>query len=211
MDGTLVDNTEAHLRAFARLCEQYHVYDWQERIKEVYGMGNEDIMRHVLPEALVNEKGIDALAEEKEGYYREIYAPEIAPIAGLHALLERLQEAGIRCAVGSSGPKVNVDFVIEKCQIAKYLSARISGDMVTRCKPDSEIYLKAAAALGVSPSECLIFEDARAGIESAARAGAAKIIALSTTLSHEEIREHGKADIIIDTFEELSDLNTLLA
>ena len=97
-------------------------------------------------------------------------------------LLQKLRDAGIRCAVGSSGYKPNVDFVLEKCRIEPYFDARISGDMVSRCKPDPEIYLTAAAALGLPAAECVVFEDAPAGIEAARRAGAGHIVALATTL-----------------------------
>ena len=118
---------------------------------------------------MIREKGLAALAEEKESIYREIYAPEIVPMPGLTDLLQRLRDAGIRCAVGSSGYKPNVDFVLEKCRIEPYFDARISGDMVSRCKPDPEIYLTAAAALGLTAAECVVFEDAPAGIEAARR------------------------------------------
>ena len=123
-----------------------------------------------MPEEVIREKGLAALGDEKEAVYREIYAPEIEPMPGLVALLGKLRDAGIRCAVGSSGCRANVDFVLEKCDIESFFDAKINGDMVTRCKPDPEIYLTAAAALGLAPAECVVFEDAKAGIESARRA-----------------------------------------
>ena len=143
MDGTLVDNTPVHIRAFEIFCERYGIRDWKEKLGQAYGMGNDDIMRLIMPAEVIREKGLAALAEEKESIYREIYAPEIVPMPGLTDLLQRLRNAGIRCAVGSSGYKPNVDFVLEKCRIEPYFDARISGDMVSRCKPDPEIYLLA--------------------------------------------------------------------
>ena len=182
MDGTLVDNTPVHIRAFEIFCERYGIRDWKEKLGQAYGMGNDDIMRLIMPAEVIREKGLAALAEEKESIYREIYAPEIVPMPGLTDLLQKLRDAGIRCAVGSSGYKPNVDFVLEKCRIEPYFDARISGDMVSRCKPDPEIYLTAAAALGLPAAECVVFEDAPAGIEAARRAGAGHIVALATTL-----------------------------
>ena len=179
MDGTLVDNTPVHIRAFEIFCERYGIRDWKEKLGQAYGMGNDDIMRLIMPAEVIREKGLAALAEEKESIYREIYAPEIVPMPGLTDLLQRLRDAGIRCAVGSSGYKPNVDFVLEKCRIEPYFDARISGDMVSRCKPDPEIYLTAAAALGLTAAECVVFEDAPAGIEAARRAGAEHIVALA--------------------------------
>ena len=211
MDGTLVDNTAAHIRAFEIFCARYGVTDWKQRLSQAYGMGNDDIMRLIMPEEVIRTKGLAALADEKEAIYREIYAPEIHPVAGLRELLERLHEAGIRCAVGSSGCRANVDFVLEKCAIGKWFEARISGDRVTHCKPDPEIYLTAAAALGVDPADCVVFEDAKAGIESARRAGAGRIVALVTTLPREVLEHETQADLVIDNFAQLKDLDALLA
>lgn len=211
MDGTLVDNTAAHIRAFEIFCARYGVTDWKQRLSQAYGMGNDDIMRLIMPEEVIRTKGLAALADEKEAIYREIYAPEIRPVAGLCELLERLHAAGIRCAVGSSGCKANVDFVLEKCAIGEWFEARVSGDMVTRCKPDPEIYLTAAAALGVDPSECVVFEDAKAGIEAARRAGAGRIVALATTLPREVLEQETDADLVVDTFADLQDPDALLA
>lgn len=205
MDGTLVDNTEAHMRAFGIFCGRYGVEGWRERLKQGIGMGNDDIMRLVMPEEVIRERGFAALADEKEAIYREIYAPEIRPVEGLRELLEQLRAAGVRCAVGSSGCKANVDFVLDGCGIREYFDARISGDMVTRCKPDPEIYLKAAAALGCEPAECVVVEDAKAGIESARRAGAGRIVALTTTLPCEELARETSADMIVDTFADFAD------
>ena len=172
MDGVLVNNTQAHVRAFAIFCERHGVTGWRDKLATAYGMGNDDIMRRILPPELIREQGMQQLGEEKEAIYRAIYAPEIRPVAGLTELLHALRTRGLRCAVGSSGPKANVDFVLEACGIADCFDACICGDRVSRCKPDPEIYLKAAAALGLPPSRCLVFEDAPAGIESARRAGA---------------------------------------
>lgn len=112
MDGTLVDNTPVHIRAFEIFCERYGIRDWKEKLGQAYGMGNDDIMKLIMPAEVIREKGLAALAEEKESIYREIYAPEIVPMPGLTDLLQRLRDAGIRCAVGSSGYKPNVDFVL---------------------------------------------------------------------------------------------------
>lgn len=211
MDGTLVDNTLAHMRAFEIFCARYGVTGWKEKLSQAFGMGNDDIMRLIMPAELIRERGLASLAEEKEAIYREIYAPEIRPVKGLVPLLESLRAAGVRCAVGSSGCRANVDFVLEKCRIGEFFDARISGDRVTRCKPDPEIYLTAAAALGMAPAECVVFEDAKAGIESARRAGVGRVVALATTLPREVLERETDADVIGTTFADLPGLDRLLA
>ena len=149
MDGVLVNNTRAHVRAFEIFCKRYGVEEWQRKLQTSFGMGNDDIMRQILPEEIIREKGLKALGEEKEAIYREVYAPEIRPVRGLVDLLEELRRRGIPCAVGSSGCRENVDFVLGNCGIADYFSCIVSGDRVTRCKPDPEIYLLAAEGLEV--------------------------------------------------------------
>ena len=211
MDGTLVDNTLAHIRAFEIFCARYGVTGWKEKLSQAFGMGNDDIMRLIMPAELIRERSLASLAEEKEAIYREIYAPEIRPVKGLVPLLESLRAAGVRCAVGSSGCRANVDFVLEKCRIGEFFDARISGDRVTRCKPDPEIYLTAAAALGMAPADCVVFEDAKAGIESARRAGVGRVVALATTLPREVLERETDADVIGETFADLPGLDRLLA
>lgn len=82
MDGVLVNNTQAHVKAFEIFCERYGVEDWQHKLQTAFGMGNDDIMRLILPEEIIREKGMKALGEEKEAIYREVYAPEIRPYGG---------------------------------------------------------------------------------------------------------------------------------
>ena len=210
MDGTLVDNSAVHIQAFEIFCARYGVHDWREKLAQAFGMGNDDIMRSIMPEEVIRTRGLAALADEKEAVYREIYAPTIRPVEGLAALLEHLHAAGIRCAVGSSGCRKNIDFVLEKCGIEGCFDAIVSGDRVAHCKPDPEIYLTAAAALGLEPAECVVFEDAKAGIEAARRAGAGRIVALTTTLPREVLAAETAADLIIDTFADIGDLEMIL-
>lgn len=209
MDGVLVNNTPVHVEAFGIFCDRYGVTGWKEKLAGAYGMGNDDIMRLILPAELIQEKGLAALAAEKEAIYREIYTPTIRPVTGLRELLDRLRTAGVPCAVGSSGPRDNIAFVLDRCGIADCFAAIVDGEQVTHCKPDPEIYLTAAEKLGLAPSECLVFEDARAGIEAAHRAGVGRIVALATTLSADELADTAAERIIAD-FTEITSIEDLL-
>lgn len=209
MDGTLVDNSAVHVRAFKLFCNRYGVNDWRTKLEKAFGMGSDDIMRMLLPEEVIRERGLQALGDEKEEIYRTIYAPEITPVKGLKELLELLRRAGIRCAVGSSGCRQNVEFVLSSCKIEEYFEVKVSGDMVSRCKPEPEIYLTAAKALGVKPEECIIFEDARAGFEAARRAGAGSIVAIATTLPAEVIQKEKLADVVVEDFSEITSIEQL--
>ena len=171
MDGVLVNNTRAHVRAFEIFCKRYGVEEWQRKLQTSFGMGNDDIMRQILPEEIIREKGLKALGEEKEAIYREVYAPEIRPVRGLVDLLEELRRRGIPCAVGSSGCRENVDFVLGNCGIADYFSCIVSGDRVTRCKPDPEIYRRVREKLGCRFEELIFVDDKPKNTKAAAELG----------------------------------------
>lgn len=206
MDGVLVNNLDIHRQAFAEFFRRYGVERSFDDLSRVFGKGNDDIMGELMPKDVVERVGIRELGYQKEAIYREIYAPIITPQPGLKEFLADAERYGLKSAVGSSGYRVNVDFVLERCDIARHFSAIVAGDEVTRCKPDPEIYLTAAAKLGLRPEECVVFEDAEAGIESAKRAGV-KVVALATTFSREFL-EKSDADYIIDDFRDI-DIATL--
>ncbi len=202
MDGVLVNNLEVHREAFAEFFRRYGVERTFDELNRVFGKGNDDIMGELMPREVVERVGIRELGYEKEAIYREIYAPRITPQPGLKTFLAACEEQGLRCAVGSSGYMANVDFVLDRCDIRRYFEATVAGDQVTRCKPDPEIYLTAAAKLGLEPCECIVFEDAEAGIEAAQRAGI-KVVALATTFSREFL-EGTHPDMIIDDFRDVT-------
>ncbi len=202
MDGVLVNNLEIHRQAFAEFFRRYGVERTFDELSRVFGKGNDDIMGELMPADVVERVGIRQLGYEKEAIYREIYAPIITPQPGLLAFLAECEREGLRSAVGSSGYKANVDFVLDKCNIRRYFEATVAGDEVTRCKPDPEIYLTAAAKLGLAPCECIVFEDAEAGIEAAKRAGM-KVVALATTFDREFLATTD-ADMIIGDFRDIN-------
>ena len=210
MDGVLVNNTQAHVKAFEIFCERYGVEDWQHKLQTAFGMGNDDIMRLILPEEIIREKGMKALGRGERSHLPRSLCSGNPPRTGLVELLEELRRRGIRCAVGSSGCRENVDFVLSNCGITDYFSCIVSGDRVTRCKPDPEIYLLAAEGLHLPSAECLVFEDARVGITAARRAGAGRIVALATTLPRHTLATQTEADVVIDDFASITDLNALL-
>ena len=208
MDGVLVDNLDAHIAAFTEFCRRHNTELTPADIDKLFGQGNDTIIPAILPAEVIEDMGIDALAAEKEAIYRELYAATIEPVAGLQEYLAELTAAGVRCAVGSSGPKENVDFVLSALDIEKYFDVKVNGDMVTRRKPDPEIFQTATRMLGYQPEECVVFEDSLSGIASA-HAAENRVIGVATTLSPEKITANAKTDLIIKDFTELSAEQTL--
>lgn len=203
MDGVLVDNTAAHVRAFKEFAARHSITVHPEQLVHLFGYGNKEFMQAIMDKEIIDRYGIDALADEKERIYRETYASEIHPMTGLLTFLDDLAAHGILCAVGSSGPRANVDFVLERCNMAQYFQALVSGNDVTRCKPDPQIYLKAAAALGLAPSACVVIEDSINGIRAAEAAGM-PAIAITTTEQRSTLEKLPNVRLIIDDFTSLS-------
>jgi HAD superfamily hydrolase (TIGR01509 family) len=189
MDGVLVDNMKVHMRVFAAYAHSHGVEFDPARAMSLNGRGNADFFGAIFPPGLLARiGGVDVAAAEKEALYRREYASEIAPARGLIALLDDFRAHGVKMAVGTSAMTANLDFVLDSLAIRHYFDALVTADMVTRTKPDPEIYLRAAAELGLPPGECLVFEDAPAGI-AAAHAAGIRAVGLSTSTTGAEL-EH---------------------
>lgn len=201
MDGVLVDNKEAHIEAFVKFCARYGVDIRGVDLSWMYGKGNDEIIPRLMPEVAATHD-MKELSDEKEAVYREVYAQSMSPVEGLTELLADLRRGGVKCAVGSSAPAENVDFVLDGLGIRDYFGVIVHGDMVARAKPDPAIYLLCLEKLGLPASRCMVMEDSFAGIESARRAGI-RVIGLATTNSAEALE---KADVrlIVPDFKTLT-------
>lgn len=209
MDGTLVDNLAYHFAAF----EEYAKREGFDLIEPVglkhNGMHSNQIFPMVLGEAKVAEYGIDRLNREKEEVYRDMYRGKVEPINGIIELLRAAKSAGIKCAIGSSGCRENVQFIIENLGIEDLIDASISGSDVTHGKPHPEIFTKAHEALGLKAEECIVVEDAVNGIVAGVRAGC-KCLGITTTAPAEELQAAGASMCVDDyTTITISDLQNL--
>ena len=153
-----------------------------------------------LSENKITEEEIWALGEEKEALYREIYAPDVAPLPGFIDFVRSLKENHIKTAVATAAPKVNLDFLLEHIDLRNDFDVLIDDSEVDKGKPDPEIYLKAAERLGFSPELCLVFEDSLAGIQAAINAGI-KVIGVTTTNPPENMQN---TNLVIKDFTEIN-------
>lgn len=208
MDGVLVDNRDIHIEAYQIMLQRIGRQATYEQLLAGFGKVNAQIFDDLFGAGAFSPAKVERLAGEKEEIYRRLFAEKIAPVAGLVDFLKMLKDSGVKIAVGSSGPRVNVDFVLEKCGIAPYFDAIVDGGMVSRGKPDPEVFLKAAALLGKRPAECLVFEDAPVGIRAGKSAGM-RVVALATTFKPEQLAGTGYDRLIRDFTE--ADASVLLS
>lgn len=204
LDGTLVDNNLYHIESWKVF---YKKRGW-ELTNELYnqhfnGKTNKDVLEFIYGSELSNDL-ITQLTNEKESLYREIYASKIKPIAGLINLLDMLKTDNIEMVMATSGIPDNIEFLFNHIPIKHYFKDVLNFTHIKKGKPDPEIYLLAAEKLNVPPSNCIAFEDALAGIESARSAGF-KVIAITTTHKKEELK---LADMVIDNYTQIN-LQTL--
>ena len=197
MDGVIVDSNPTHKIALKQFCKE-HGYDLSENdLRErIYGWTIRDWILNFLGE--LDEDTIRRYADEKESLFRKLYT-DIQPLKGLIAFLEKVEKARIPRAIATSAPRANVDFTLEKTGIGKYFETILDDSFVTAGKPNPQIYLKSAAALGLEPTDCIVFEDSLSGVKAGKRAGC-KVAGVTTTHSREELAE---TDLTIDDFEDI--------
>lgn len=209
MDGTLVDNLAYHFMAFDAYAKREGFTLLEPVSLKINGMHSNDIFPLLLGNEVVAQYGLDRLNREKEEVYRDMYRPKIAPIAGVIELLKEAKKAGVKCAIGSSGCRENVEMIIEGLGIADLIDGSISGSDVTHGKPHPEIFTKAHELLGLKAEECIVVEDAVNGIVAGVRAGC-KCLAVTTTATTEVLAEAGASLCVEDystvTIEQLNEL-----
>ena len=180
MDGVLLHSTDLHMRAWVAYLERNGIADTSV-IYRMLGKRNDQIVYDIfgknLPEAEMLEHGA-----AKERLYREMMAPvlEQSYVAGVRELLRRAHSLGIPLALATNAEPANVDFVLDHAGLRPLFGAIVDGHQVQHAKPHPEVFLTAAARLGVDPGNCVIFEDSPGGVKAALAAGG-RIVALLTT------------------------------
>lgn len=203
VDGTLVDTAEQHFKAWAKLAAEISKPFTRADFAATFGMRNPEIIRKLfVPDA--DDQKCAELGARKEDLYRASVRDEgVQLLPGVARLLSAFAKADWLQAVGSSAPPGNLDLLLGLTDIRRYFKVIVSGDDVKRGKPDPEVFLTAAAKLGVAPRQCVVFEDAVAGV-AAAKAGGMQCVAVTFVGHHstDKLLAAG-ADLVVKTLEEV--------
>jgi beta-phosphoglucomutase len=202
LDGTIVDNMPVHADAFARFVERHGLpaLTLDDR-KRLDGRRNRDIFPDLFGRPLGDAEQ-NAFAEEKEAFYRELSVGRLSPADGLVTLLDCLDAHRIPFAVATSAPPENVLHTLRETGLASRLTCVVRSDEVPRGKPFPDVFLAAAGRLGVTPADCVAFEDAPIGIV-AARAAGMQTVALATSFEPAVFHDASvAADVVVKDFEE---------
>lgn len=198
MDGVLVHSLEAHLRAFQKMGETLGKAFTRELLEQTSGMHNSQIFPLWL-ERSIDPIELKTMAEKKEALYRTMVPEHVRPLPGVVDLIRNLRTQGVKLAVGSSGPRKNVELILRTLEIAPEFTVVVTGDDIRCGKPDPEVFLKAGSGLGLHPSQCLVIEDAIQGVKAAKAAGMS-VIAITSSTPRERLQE---ANLVIDSMTEI--------
>lgn len=189
LDGVLTDTAEYHFRAWKRLADEEGIPFTRADNEALRGVSRRQSLELVLKGRPVTEEQAQALMERKNAYYNELIK-QISPadlLPGVRELLAELRRMGLKIAVASASK--NARAVLDGLRLWESVDALADGYSVARSKPAPDLFLYAAAQVGVPPSECLVVEDAAAGIEAAEAAGM-WALALGPAERFSDVRPH---------------------
>ncbi|MFX0556448.1 beta-phosphoglucomutase [Maribacter sp. CXY002] len=189
LDGVIVDTAKYHYLAWKKLANELGI-DFTHEQNEMF----KGVSRKRCLEILLDIGGIAATKEQFDtwmvdknidylAYIEKMDASEILP--DVPRILKYLKDKGMPIALGSASK--NARPILEKVNLLHYFDSIVDGNSVTKAKPDPEVFIMAANNLNMSPNQCVVFEDAVAGIEAANNAGM-----VSVGIGHEDILVEAK-------------------
>lgn len=198
MDGVLIDSADLHYQSWKQLATELGEHVTQDQFAATFGRHNNDIIPVVFN--VTSRIEIQKLADRKEEIYRDAIHHDTPFVHGAIELIRALHESGISLAIGSSAPLANIELVLSIMKVDHLFTSIVSADEVTRGKPDPQVFSLACQKLNLKPNQCVVIEDAPAGIE-AARAADTKCVAV---LMHHPRSVFTEADLIVEKLDELN-------
>jgi kojibiose phosphorylase len=171
LDGVLTDTAEYHYQAWQRLADEEGIPFDREANEALRGVSRRESLMFIIGDRPYSEAQIQEMMDRKNGYYIELIH-HMTPqdlLPGAITLLDELRQAGIKTAIGSASK--NAHTVVELLGIADKVDAIADGYSVEQPKPAPDLFLHAAKELGLQPAQCVVVEDAAAGVEAALAGG----------------------------------------
>lgn len=196
LDGVIVDTAKYHFLAWQRMAKELGVNFTEHENEQLKGVSRRGSIDKILNWGgiTLSEEEIEKWMTIKNEWYLEYIdtmgADEILP--GAAEVIAQAKDLGIRISLGSASK--NSRIILERVGLIQEFDAIVDGTVVSASKPDPEVFLTGASALGLSPSDCLVFEDAQAGVEAALN-GNMKVVGIGS----EDIL--GKAHLVLPNLE----------
>lgn len=200
MDGVLVDSYQPHFETWKQSAETRGLTMTNEQFAVTFGKVSREIIHQLWGDRTFTAQEMEEWDREKERLYRELIRKHLPAMDGADDLLAALHGAGFKLAIGSSGPRANVELVAEKLPSGKFFNAKVTGEDVKQGKPHPDVFLTAARKLELAPKSCVVVEDSPVGIAAGKAAGMA-VIAITGTAPQEKL---AAADTIVESLREIT-------
>lgn len=199
LDGVIVDTAVYHFQAWRRLANELGFDFTEHQNEQLKGISRMESLELILKwgDVSLSEEEKNDWATRKNAWYLESVM-QMSPnevLKGVPEFLKELTANGIKIALGSASK--NSRLILEKIKMIEYFDAIIDGNNITKGKPDPQVFLLGAEAINCKPEDCVVFEDALAGVK-AAKAGGMKVIGVG------DAKILAEADFVIGGFEEMS-------
>ena len=202
MDGVLIDSEPIHIGIEKQLFDKLGI-DVSETVHRSYMGASNEFMYSDLRSRFNLSESVTELIESDE-LFRSDYFHRLDTIPtndGLISLLGQIKTAGLKLAVATSSSPEIANLLLNKCGIAPFFDAIVTTSEAGKSKPSPDVYLLAAKKIGVSPEDCIVFEDSPNGLLSAKSAGMFCVVIQSDS---ELIQKLSKADYLIQSFTEIT-------
>jgi HAD superfamily hydrolase (TIGR01509 family) len=196
LDGVIVDSREHHLAAWMAFAREYAPTAPADYFHRTFGLRNDAIIGGLLEG--IDRKTLATLAARKEELFRSAARGNLVLLPGVHELLAFLDDQSVPRAIVTSTPRANLDMVLESLGISHSFGALVAEEDAVKGKPDPEGFLVAARRLRAEPSNCVVIEDAPAGLQAAKSAGM-RAIGVTTTHSAPDLVD---ADLVVASLSE---------
>lgn len=182
VDGVLLDTVPYHFKAWKKLfLDQGVRFTFQDYLQKVNGIPRLSGISNIMPN--LNPKELETLADKKQSYFlKSITENSPKPLDGVVNLLKELKRRKIKIAAASSSK--NAPKLLKNAGLSEYFDAVVGGHDFTRSKPDPELFLVASKKLNIDPFNCVVVEDAAAGVQAAKNANM-KTIGILTSADQE--------------------------
>jgi beta-phosphoglucomutase len=199
LDGVIVDTAVYHFQAWRRLANELGFDFTEHQNEQLKGISRMESLELILNWGNITLTETEKLdwATRKNSWYLDLVM-QMTPnevLEGVPEFLKSLQERNIKIALGSASK--NSKLILEKIQMLHYFDAIIDGNNITKGKPNPQVFLLGAEATNTQPTECVVFEDAVAGVQAGKAAGMTVVGVGSPEILTE-------ADIVITSFKEMS-------
>jgi beta-phosphoglucomutase len=208
LDGVIVSTDEFHYQAWQQMADEEGIYFDRHINERLRGVSRMESLEIILEKATkqYSEDQKTEMATRKNNYYKILLDTKLTPsdiLPGVMNVLNGLKQKGVKIAIGSSSK--NSPSILKHIGLDTYFDATADGNDIKKSKPDPEVFLIAAQRLGFKPEDCLVVEDAEAGI-SAALAGNMKALAVGSAISDKRAHFAAK-DLSVITIDQILNIS----